>query len=247
VSVHRGWLKQSVEALQGVADRYNAHSYIFSCEDEGYPEAMGKWIGERVKQCGESPFSTNELGTRHYQGAYTAKDVETFERAFCVAHFAIIGLNEGMTGALFWGLYDQYYYDGADPNDGSNGGLMKTNLMAYVDEDWRLRPTGQAWTLVCHGAPRGARVHPGQSTDANVDAVALVLPEDCGANVLLVNRAKTPRSVRLDGLPMEGQALGVPEVTILGRNGLMKAKPGAPGSILAPAESLVLLSFAGSS
>ncbi len=243
-STHRGWLKQSVEALAGVADRYNAHAYIFSCEDKDYPAAMGAWIGARVKTCGDRPFSTNELGTRHYRGAYTATDVETFQRAFCVAQYALLGLNEGMTGALFWGLYDQYYYDGDDPDDGSNGGMMKTNLMAYVDQDWRLRPTGQAWTLVCQAAPRGARVHPGTSTDPDVDGVALVLPKG-DTRVLLVNRATTPRTVHPGALPGNPKRAEAPKVTIFGRDGLRRGTPGNDRAVTLPGESLVLLSFAG--
>lgn len=219
-SMHRGWIKQSVENLGDIADHFNAHSYIFSCEDSGYPNAMRTWVRERVKQCGDKPFSTNELGTRHYQGAYSATDVETFERAFCVSQFAILGLNEGMTGALFWGLYDQYYYDGKNPDDGSNGGLMKTNLMAYITDKWRIRPTGQAWTLICTGAPRESRVYPGTSDNSDVDAVALSLPNDTGTNILLVNRATTPQIVQLKSIPTNSHKTGTAKISIFGRNGV---------------------------
>ena len=243
-SMHRGWIKQSVDNLVGIGDRYNAHSYIFSCEDSGYPNAMRAWVRERVKQCGDKPFSTNELGTRHYQGAYTATDVETFERAFCVSQFAILGLNEGMTGALFWGLYDQYYYDGKNPVDGSNGGLMKTNLMAYVTDKWRIRPTGQAWTLICTGAPRQARVHPGSSDDTDVDAVALSLPHEAGTNILLVNRAKATRSVQLKGIPTNRHGVHTARITSFGRNGLKEpeSREWTETSVLElPSETLVLI------
>lgn len=246
-SSHKGWLKQTVENLAGVADRYNAHSYVFSCQDADYPNAMRAWVRECVKQCGDKPFNVNELGTRHYQGAYTATDVDTFERAFCVAQFAILGLNEGMTGALFWGLYDQYYYDGNDPNDGSNGGMMKTNLMAYLTEGWRLRPTGQAWTLVCHGAPRESRAHPGTSTDPGVDAVALELPGGAGTNVLLVNRTTAPCNVRLDAIPLTPNAANSAKISAFGRAGLAELDASAfytTNSVKAPPETVLLLSFA---
>jgi len=242
-SVHNGWLKQSVEALQGVADRYNSHSYIFSCEDENYAQAMRNWAGERVKTCGKSPFSTNELGTRHYKGAYSVTDLESFERAFCVAQYALLGMNEGMTGALYWGLYDQYYYDGNDPDDGSNGGKMTTGLMAYIDEDWRLRPTGQAWSLVCHAAPRGSRIHAGRSTHADVDAVALALPDDGGASILLVNRAKTPCTVQFEALPPAAKALDITQASVFGRDGLSQLGVSPDHPLVIPAESLAWFSF----
>ena len=217
-SSHRGWLQQTAAALGGVSDRLNAHSYVFSCEDPGYAPAMRAWVRDRVAWCGDLPFCVNELGTRHVQGAYTATDIETFERGFCVAQFALLGLNEGMTGALFWGLHDQYYYDG-NPEDGSNGGLMKTNLMAYVTEGWRMRSAGEAWSLVCRGAPRGARAHSGVSDCPEVDGVALVPPDGGGVNLLLVNRADAARKVTLRGIPAGAVSLEKAEVSAFGRNG----------------------------
>jgi alpha-galactosidase len=244
-SQHKGWLKKSADALGVVADCYNAHSYIFSCQDADYPTAMRTWARGYVKQCGDKPFSVNELGTRHYQGAYTATDVETFERAFCVSQLAILGLNEGMTGALFWGLYDQYYYDGPNPDDGSNGGLMKTNLMAYVTEGWRLRPSGQAWTLICHGAPRDAQVHPGKSNAPGIDAVALVAPGAGGTNILLVNRTAAPCTVRLENLPL-GPNARVSRIRSFGRAGLAELETTAlkeSSALATPAETVLLVSF----
>lgn len=240
-SVHKGWLKQSVEGLQGVADRFNSHCYLFSCEDEVYPDAIRKWVREQVNQCGSKPFSTNELATRHYKGAYTATDVDTFERGFLVANYAILGMNEGMDSALFWGLHDQYYYDG-NPEDGSNGGLMKTNLMAYVDEDWRLRPSGQAWTLVCHAAPCGAQVYHGQTTDTGVDAVALVLPENKGTNVLIVNRNMDQRHLDIQILPGQKSEETAYIVTMFTRDGINKQGAIPSQKVDIPGESLVLFS-----
>ena len=241
-SAHRGWLKQSVEALQGVADRFNSHSYIFSCEDEGYPDVIRQWITERVKQCGVQPFSINELGTRHYKGAYSVTDLESFERGFLVAQCAILGLNAGMDSALFWGLHDQYYYDG-NPEDGSNGGLMKTNLMAYRDEEWRLRCSGQAWSLICRAAPYGARVYPGHTTDADMDAIALALPENKGMNILVVNRNLEPRSLKFKELPGESGGEVPHTIMCYTRDGIKKQDTVPNNIIKVPGESLVLLSL----
>ncbi len=232
-SMHKGWLEQSAKALDEVADRYNVHSYVFSCADEGYPQAIRAWIRTWVQQCGDKPLATNELGTRHYKGAYSATDVDTFERAFLTSQYAILGLCEGMTGAIFWGLYDQYYYDGA-PDDGSNGGRMMTNLMAYVDDGWRIRPTGQAWTLICHGAPVGARVHPGTSAHADVDAV-MTRSDTAGTQVLAVNRGAT---VRVRHLTLSGAKGRVTRALAYTRNGLVEAESDAE-SVLLPTESVV--------
>ena len=150
-----------------------------------------------------------------------------------------------MTGALFWGLYDQYYYDGK-PDDGSNGGRMTTNLMAYIDDGWRLRPTGQAWTLVCQGARPGAKVYPGASTDSDVDAVALALGNG-GTNVLIVNRATSSRSVKLNGLPGGAERRKLTEAMCFSRDGLSPLKAGnnlAKDAVTLPAESIILLKLA---
>jgi alpha-galactosidase len=241
-SMHQGWLKQCVDNIDDIVDRYNSHNYVFSCEDADYPVKMREWVRKRVALCHGKPWATNELGTSHYSGAYSVTDLETFERAFCVAQYAILGLNEGLAGALFWGLYDQYYYDGDDPNDGSNGGLMKTNLMAYVGESWRLRRTGQAWTLICKGAPRGAKVYPGMSDDPHLDAVALALP-DGGVNVLLTNRAKERRAVHLRELPGHVATEAVGKMRAFTREGISPVAVEANRDLSAPAESLMLVSF----
>ena len=38
-SSHKGWLKQSIDSLAGIADSFNVHSYVFACDDPGLSQS----------------------------------------------------------------------------------------------------------------------------------------------------------------------------------------------------------------
>lgn len=200
-----GWYKKCVGALSGYVTKFNSHWYSWSADDFN----VGKTIRDYTKQhteISDKPFFLGEFGDGTTVGAYTTLSVDTYERGLFLAVSAVNTLKAGSTGSLYWPLHDVYYYAG-DPNDGSNGGLMKMGLFAYKDDgNWRVRPTYHAWGLVCNYMLPGSLVYDVTGEDEVAEAVAAKTP-DGKWTILAVNRSDAGQTIEIEAAATIGAEL----------------------------------------
>ena len=211
------WYKKSVEAISDYVAKFNSHCYRWTADDYKVGESIRNFVKRRVELT-DKPFFLGEFGDGTTVGAYTTMSVDTYGRGLFLAVSAINSLKAGSTGSLYWPLHDVYYYSG-DPNDGSNGGLMKMGLFAYKDDDnWRVRPTYHSWGLVCNYMLPGSVVYDVCSIGDDsgvIDAVA-ANTGDGKWTILIASRseAKQEVSIKADRIGGELQLILYSEDTV---------------------------------
>ena len=197
------WYKKSVANISDYVSKFNSHFYLWSAKDYD----LGKTIREYTKkhtQLTDKPFFFGEFGDGSTEGAYTSHSVDTYERGLFVGVCAINTLKGGSTGSLYWPLHDVYYYAG-EPNDWSNGGLMKMGLFAYKDDkNWRIRPTYHAWGLVCNYVLPGSEVYDITGENEICEAVA-AKTRDGKWTLLAANRSNAEQTIEIEAGKIEAE------------------------------------------
>ena len=190
------WYTKSAQQLLDYVSKFNSHFYLWSAKDYD----LGRTIRDYAKKHAEltdKPFFFGEFGDGSTEGAYTSHSVDTYERGLFVAVCAINLLKGGAVGALYWPLHDVYYYAG-DPDDGSNGGLMKMGLFAYKDdENWRIRPTYHAWGLVCNYILPGSEIYDIAGENEIAEAVA-IKTADGKWTIVAANRSNAEQKIEIE-------------------------------------------------
>jgi hypothetical protein len=190
------WYKKSVEHISDYVSRFNSHFYLWSAKDYDLGRTIQNYAKKHA-QLTDKPFFFGEFGDGSTEGAYTSHSVDTYGRGLFVAACAINMLKGGASGALYWPLHDVYYYAG-EPNDGSNGGLMKMGLFAYKDDNnWRVRPTYHAWGLVCNYVLPGSAVYNITGENEICEAVA-AKTKDGKWTLLAANRSNANQTIEID-------------------------------------------------
>jgi hypothetical protein len=177
------WFEDSVKNLEGIADLFSTHSYRFILRDrnEAFQTDLKMYYDTLKAHAPEAPLMVHEFGTANYADAYHVNDLETYERALLLPKFAINLLNAGGAGALYWILYDQLYYEGAEKD-----AKMTTGLWGFKTENWKIRKMYHSWGLVTKYTFPNSRIYAGQSPDSDLCIVALVDPKGF-ATYLIVN------------------------------------------------------------
>ncbi len=245
------WFKKAYDGLKDICGKFNSHCYKGFASDYNIEKTVQNYTSQRTQYATEKPFYMGEFGDGSTVGAYTATSVDTYERGLFLPVSVVNGLKAGSTGSLYWPLHDVYYYDG-DPNDGSNGGLMKMGLFAYkTDGNWRVRPTYHAWGLICNYLLPGSQVYDITCDYNKLDTVAAQTP-DGDWTILAVNRSNKTQTATLTtdriATPLNYYLYSHDTVTendeIIGASHVVYAKNGT-FSFDIPAESFVVLSNIG--
>lgn len=184
------WYTKCVDAMSSYVDKFDSHIYAWNVRDLDFAEAVQKYVAERATYSSK-PFYFGEFGTEGGSDAYTAGEVDSYDRGLFLPAFAINVLKAGGSGALYWSLHDIYY----EPT-GPNGGMMKTGLWQFKDKNWEVRPTYHSWALMAKYTRPDSAIYNITGTPAYLDTVALLSPEG-NWTILAANRSNNPQNVSI--------------------------------------------------
>lgn len=186
------WFRSSLQSLSEIGELYSTHSYAYSIDTspETILSGLQAYVTEQRRYSPTSPLVVHEFGTNRYMDAYHVADLETYDRALHLPYFAISLLNAGGTGALYWILFDQFYYNGPEKD-----AKMNTGLWGFATEDWKPRPTYHTWGVLTRDTVAGSDIFPATSDKDSIVASALRNPTGRWT-ILAVNRSNQP--VRTD-------------------------------------------------
>jgi len=74
------WLARTVKDLAPVTDVYAIHSYNSSAAEPGFIDRMRTWAARAKRIAGDSPVFLNEYGDNNAVGAYSNRQIDTYER-----------------------------------------------------------------------------------------------------------------------------------------------------------------------
>lgn len=187
------YMKDVAQKLEHVGDIVSSHNYEFTAESS--KKTITDWAQKLVSYTyGVAPLLPHvlyELGNKNILDPYHVTDADSFERGFYLPCVVLTYLNLGGTGASYWILFDQLY------GDGEKNQAMNMGLFAYKDENWKIRPTYHAWSLMSRFTEPGAEIHKTTTDDDQIICTTVVNP-DCSRSYLIINKQKTDRRIRID-------------------------------------------------
>ena len=183
------WFEKNAIALKITGDVFSTHSYRFLLEDsnEDIVFDMKAYFDILKKYSPNKPLMVHEFGTSNYADAYHVNDLETYARALMLPKFAVNLLNAGGAGALYWILYDQLYYEGAEKD-----AKMSTGLWGFKTENWRIRKMYHSWGLLTKYTSADSLIYKGQSEDPDL-CIAALKDKKGLTTYLIVNTAKNSK------------------------------------------------------
>ena len=163
------WLQDTVSELDGIADLYNSHTYIFGYNTDN--ETIENWEIEnlnRTRSTGKVHV-IGEFGSNQTTGSTRQSDIDTYERGVLIVRQMLNFFNAGAAGASYWVLFDEYYNYNAAYNEMMQLGLWTSARADYADdqeyyrkltEDYQIRPQYYAFSLMTKHVKRGAEIYP---------------------------------------------------------------------------------------
>ncbi|MDY2880367.1 MAG: hypothetical protein SOT34_05470 [Candidatus Borkfalkiaceae bacterium] len=165
----RSWLESTMEELDGIADIYNSHTYIFgygSTNDE-----IRAWEEENINviRYTQKPHMIGEFGSDQTTGSSRQSDIDLYERGVLMVRQMLNFYNAGASGASYWVLCDEYYNFTDSYEAMMMLGLWKGRKETYVfdedyyrtiGEDYEVRPQYHAISLMSKHVPKGGETYP---------------------------------------------------------------------------------------
>jgi alpha-galactosidase len=140
--------------LADLGDIVSSHNYQFTVQSS--KKTLYDWAfnltENSYKAASKLPHVLYELGNKNIIDPFHVTDAHSFERGFYLPCVVSSYLNMGGTGASYWILFDQLY------SDGDRSKAMNMGLFGFKDEDWKLRPTYHAWSLMSRFTKPGAKI-----------------------------------------------------------------------------------------
>lgn len=165
----RTWLESSMEELDGVADIYNSHTYIFGYDTKNSEIAAWEEENLNVVRYTGKPHMVGEFGSNQTNGSARQTDIDWYERGVLMVRQMLNYYNAGAAGASYWVLCDEYY-NYTDPYESMMMlGLWKGRKEMYVfdeeyyrtiEKDYEVRPQYYAFSMVSKYVGKGAEVYP---------------------------------------------------------------------------------------
>jgi len=115
-----------------------------------------------------------ECGTSNFLTAITNADTDTFDRALTMFRFFVNLTNSGCTNIKYF-VFSDAMYDG----NINRLGLFRHKSKYYNDsmKDYQARPVWYAWSLLMRYSDIGSTIYPLTTTQSDICATALKLPD----------------------------------------------------------------------
>lgn len=187
------FFRRTIENVTDISGVLSSHNYQFteiSPNMDIYYWARGL-MAIRDQAAPEKPHILYEFGNRNYVDAYHVMDAGDYERALFLPKFLCTYFNEGGSGASYWILFDQFYYDGP-----AEKAKMNMGLWGFKDEEWALRPTFRIYSAMCQSIRPGQAIHPLATSDP--DLVGTAFQDTNGAQSFwIVNPSTEEKAILL--------------------------------------------------
>ena len=180
IDTHQYYLEACAEQLQGIADIFNSHTYIFGYETPN--DTILAWERNNVAISSRAGLKhlVGEFGSNQCVGSSRQRDIDTYLRGVLMVRLALNFFNAGACGISYWGLLDQYYNYNSDYEQMQQLGLWKSARSEYVQDstysrinaDFECRPQYYAYSLLSANIRPGAQVFPIETGSAFAAATA---------------------------------------------------------------------------
>ena len=168
IDTHQYYLEACAEQLQGIADIFNSHTYIFGYDTPN--DTILAWEKNNVAISARAGLKhlVGEFGSNQCVGASRQRDIDEYERGVLITRLALNFFNAGACGVSYWGLIDQYYNFDADYQQMQQLGLWRSAKKEYASDttynrikcDFECRPQYYAYSLLSSRVRPGAEIHP---------------------------------------------------------------------------------------
>ncbi len=182
IDTHQYYLEACADQLQGIADIFNSHTYIFGYETPN--DTILAWERNNVAISARAGLKhlVGEFGSNQCVGASRQRDIDTYLRGVLMTRLALNFFNAGACGVSYWGLLDQYYNYNADYEQMQQLGLWRSAKIEYaqdttysrINADFECRPQYYAYSLLSANVRPGAQIYPMETGSGFAAATAFV-------------------------------------------------------------------------
>ena len=200
------FMKTSISDMKAYVDTYDFHRYASTAETGNFNlpgtwetlwSHLDLWRGEvnsRDPNASGKQLLLTEMGNDG-GGTNSHPDIDLFKYAIHMADYGTTTLTTRVNAAITWTMHDIYYFDG--------GQYMQWGMWRYLDNNWSIRPWGQAFGLLIKHAPKDSIQAPVNGTPPaqpplSTQRVAALKRPNGGWSLFLVNRDTTAKNIVLN-------------------------------------------------
>ena len=168
IDTHQFYLQACADSLQGIADIFNSHTYIFGYETPN--DTILAWERNNVAISAQAGLKhiVGEFGSNQCVGASRQRDIDEYERGVLITRLALNFFNAGACAISYWSLIDQYYHFQGEYEQMQQLGLWRSVKEDYAQDttysrikcDYECRPQYYAYSLLSSRVRPGAGIHP---------------------------------------------------------------------------------------
>lgn len=168
IDTHQYYLEACANQLQGVADIFNSHTYIFGYSTPNSEIEEWERNNVAISQKAGLKHIVGEFGSNQCVGASRQRDIDEYERGVLITRLALNFFNTGACAISYWSLIDQYYHFQGDYQQMQQLGLWRSVKQEYATDttytrikcDYECRPQYYAYSLLSSRVRPGAEIHP---------------------------------------------------------------------------------------
>ncbi|MCR5547590.1 MAG: hypothetical protein K6F25_02415 [Bacteroidales bacterium] len=168
IDTHQYYLEACADQLQGIADIFNSHTYIFGYETPNDTVLTWERNNVAISRHAGLKHIVGEFGSNQCVSSSRQKDIDGYLRGVLMVRHALNFFNAGACAVSYWSLIDQYYFYGADYEQMQQLGLWRSVKQEYagdstytrIGSDYECRPQYYAYSLLSRHVRPGAEIHP---------------------------------------------------------------------------------------
>ena len=168
IDTHQYYLEACADQLQGIADIFNSHTYIFGYETPNDTVLAWERNNVAISQRAALKHIVGEFGSNQCVGASRQRDIDEYERGVLITRHALNFFNAGACAISYWSLIDQYYHFQGEYQQMQQLGLWRSVKEEYAQDttyarikcDYECRPQYYAYSLLSSRVRPGAEIHP---------------------------------------------------------------------------------------